>query len=258
MRLIAKILSFLVLLVLVVLSFVATIPLRFIIDSTPAVPLPIQINHVQGTLPDGNILLLLQDLPFSPDINSKLKMLAVSWHWCPSFNVGISTMCVEADTELAQGSFKTVISPDATELYDVSLTSELNRLPVPVANNTTEISGNIQLSLANIIIPLEAPFPSRIQGEIILQDLIFGIFNIGNFRLDLSSNENEELNAQIIGSGELFDAQGMAGLNQAGEYRYNIDVESGHTMVRNFLSKQGQANDKGGYRLAKTGVLPNT
>ena len=256
MRLIAKILSFFVLLVLIVLSFVATIPLRFIVDNAPAVPLPIQINHVQGTLPDGNILLLLTDLPFPPAINSKLKMLAVSWRWCPSFDIGISTMCVEADTELAQGAFKTVISAAATELYDVSLTSKVNRLPVPVANNTMDISGNIQLSLANIIIPLDAPFPSRIQGEVLLQDLIFGIFNLGNFRLDLSSNENEELSAQITGSGELFNAQGVAGLNQAGEYRYNIDVESGHTLVRNFLSQQGQANNQGGYRLAKTGVLP--
>ena len=256
MRLLAKILSFLVLLVLMALSFAATIPLRFIVDNVPDMPLPIQISHVQGTVPDGYILLLLSDLPFSPEINSKLKTLAVSWHWCPSFDVGISTVCVEANTELAQGAFKTVISPVATELYDVSLTSELKNLPIPIANNTMEISGNIQLSLANIIIPLEASFPSRIQGEILLQDLIFGIFNLGNFRLDLSSNENEELNAQITGSGELFDAQGVAGLNQAGEYRYNIDVESGHTLVRNFLSGQGQANDKGGYRLAKTGVLP--
>ena len=244
------------LLVLIVLSFAATIPLRFIVDNVPAVPLPIQINHVQGTVPDGNILLLLQDLPFSPEINSKLKTLAVSWRWCPSFDIGLSTMCVEADTELVQAALKTVISPVATELYDVSLTSEVKRLPVPIANNTMEISGNLQLSLANIFIPLDAPFPSRIQGEIVLQDLILGIFNLGNFRFDLSSDENEELNAQITGSGELFNAQGVAGLNKAGEYRYNIDVESGHTLVRNFLSQQGQANNKGGYRLAKTGVLP--
>ena len=258
MRLIAKILSFFVLLMLVALSFAATIPLRFIVEHLPDMPLPVQISHVQGTVPNGNIILLLPDLPIPPEINSKIKTFAVAWQWCPSFDIGLSAMCVEADTELAQGVFKTVISPVATELYDVSISSELKRLPVLIANNTMDVSGNIQLSLSSIVIPFAASFPSRVQGEVLLQDLIVGLFKLGDFRFTLSSKENEELNADIKGSGELFSAQGVAGLNKSGEYQYNIDVESGHTLVRNFLSKQGQANAEGGYRLAKTGVLPKT
>lgn len=256
MRLIAKVLSFFVLLVLVVLSFAATIPLRFIVDHLPDMPLPVQISHVQGTVPNGNMLLLLRDLPFPSEINSKIKMFTVSWQWCPSLDVGLSAVCVEADTELVQGVFKTVISSAATELYDVSITSAIEDFPVLIANNTMELSGNMQLSLSSIVIPFTASFPSYIQGEVLLQDIIFGIFKLGDFRLLLSSNDNEGLSAEIEGNGELFNSQGVVRLNKDGEYRYNIDIESAHTLVRNFLSKQGQANDKGGYRLAKTGVLP--
>ena len=256
MRWIAKVLSFFVLLLLIVLSLVATIPLRFIVDHLPDMPMPVQINHVQGTVTNGNISLLLQNLPMQTALSSKIKTLAVAWQWCPSFSTGLSAMCVEADTELAQGTFTTVISPNATELYDVSLVSDIERLPITVANFKTEISGDIQLSLPAVVVPFSMPFPSYIQGEVMLQNAVVNIFNLGNFRLDLSSDEDGGLNANIEGSGELFSAQGIAGLNKDGQYRYNIDVESGHTLVRNFLSRQGQATDKGGYRLAKTGVLP--
>ena len=257
MRWIFRILSFFVLFGLIVLSLVATVPLRFIVEQIPSdLPLPVEIVHVQGTVIDGNVAILLQNLPFPNNINSKIKMLSIAWQWCPSLETGLSAMCVEADTELVQGTFTTVMSPTAVELYDVSLTSELKRLPIPIRNNTTEISGNIQLSLSSIIKPLPATFPSQIQGEIIVQNVVVGIFKVGNFYLNLNSNENQELTADINGDGELFSAQGIASLAQDGQYQYNIDVESGHTLVRNLLSRQGQANDKGGYRLAKTGVLP--
>ena len=256
MRWIAKILSLLVLLLLITLSLVATVPLRFIADHLPELPLPVQVNDARGTIVNGSATLLLQSLPFSPAINSKIKTLSVAWHWCPSFKVGLSAVCVEADTELAQGAFTTVLSPSATELYDVSLVGEIKRLPITMANYKTEISGDIQLSLLAVVVPFSMPFPSYIQGEIILQDVVANIFNLGNFNLDLSSNENEELSANITGNGELFSVQGIAGLNKDGQYRYNIDVQSEHTLVRNFLSRQGKANDKGGYRLAKTGALP--
>lgn len=257
MRWIVRILSFFVLLLLVVLSLVATIPLRFIVEQAPDLPLPVQINHVQGTITDGAISILLRDLPFPPAINSKISTIAIAWHWCPSFGIGLSAMCVEADTELIQGTFKTVISPIATELYDVSLTSKLQRLPVPIANRSTKISGMIQLSLSSIVIPFSAPFPTRLQGELLLQDVVADILTLGDFRVGLSSDgENQDLNADIKVDGELFSAQGIASLDKDSRYRYNIDVESGHTLVRNFLSKQAQPNGKGGYRLAKTGILP--
>ena len=256
MRWIAKILSFFVLLLLVVLSLIATIPLRFIVDQLPNVPLPVQISYAQGTIVNGSVSLLVQDLPFPPDITSKLKTLAVAWQWCPDLDIGLSAVCVEADTELARGTFTTVISLVATELYNVSLLSEIKGLPVPVANGSTEINGNIELTLSNIVVPFSESFPSQIQGELALQGVVVGIFELGNFYFNLDSNENGEVNADIKGNGELFSAQGIASLNKDGQYRYNIDVESGHTLVRNFLSQQGQANDKGGYRLAKTGVLP--
>ena len=256
MRWIAKLLSLFIILLLIVISLTATIPLRFITDHSPKLPLPIQISDAQGTVVNGSLTLLLQNLPLPAKVNSKLQTLSVAWQWCPSFNIGFSAICIEADTELVQATFTTVLSTVGTELYDVMLLSTLRRLPIPVANGETEVSGDIQLSLATIVIPFDAPFPSHIQGKIVLQDVIAGIFKLGNFYLDLSSSESAELRADINGSGELFNVQGMASLTQDGRYRYNIDVESENSLVRSFLSQQGQANDKNGYSLAKTGNLP--
>ncbi|MBC6414562.1 MAG: type II secretion system protein N [Chromatiales bacterium] len=256
MRLIVKVLSLLILLLLVVLSVAVTVPLRFIADNTP--DLPLAINDVRGTIGNGTLTLQLSHLPVPPEVSAKLKTLIVAWRWCPSLDTGISAMCMEADTELIQGAFTTVISTVAAQFYDVSLTSRLSDIPVPTAAGTTEISGAIQLSLSDIIIPLTASFPTSLQGELMLQDVVVGLFQLGDFAIGLSSDENASLIADITGGGELFTAQGTATLNQDGKYRYNIDVESENAMLRSFLSQQGQVNNTGGYRLAKTGALPVT
>jgi len=243
------------LLFLVALSFVATMPLRFAIDHLPIPALPVQINHVQGTLVNGRAMLMMKNLPLPPAIGAKLETLMLAWEWCPSFATGLLSVCIEADTELAQGVFTVALSPTATQLHNVSLQSELKKLSVPIANRPTDLSGRLQLSLMRLTLPFSTRLPSQVQGDVILQNLTVGIFELGNFDIDLSSNENETLTADIKGEGSLLSVQGIANLNREQQYRYSLDIESGNTLVRNFLSSRGQANDQGGYRLAKTGTL---
>jgi len=257
MRWIAKILLFFVLLSLVALSLVATVPLRFALDNLPLPPLPVQINHVQGTVVDGRARLTMKNLALPPPIAAQLETLTIAWRWCPSFDTGLSAVCLETHTELVHGTFAVAVSPVAAELHNVELQANLQQLPIPIANQSLNTSGRLQLSLLNIAVPYRSRLPSQVHGNVILEGLIVGIFNLGDFNIDLSSDENATLSAAVTGSGELVDVQGIATLNQDYQYRYSVDIESGNTLVRNFLASRGQDNGRGGYRLAKTGTLPS-
>lgn len=240
-------LSFLLIL-LVFLAVAMATPLRFIAEHLAS--LPPQVEHLQGTMVKGR-----SQLRLPPKFVAGTPEVGVLWEWCPLVWTPLA-WCVTVDSEAMYGTATIAMGPNSISVTQLSLMIALRDQPIAIGNQQFEISGKIDLMSPNMDLPLVGYFPQNLEGAITAQDLSTRLFRLGNFRINLVSESDGVLSAKLQGGGDLFTLkEGSANLSSDWQYRYILEVESGKTIVRNFLSTQGKANAQGGYRLAKTGSL---
>ena len=248
---IKKILLTLLLVLLVALSIALTTPLRFVMEHTGAPSLPVRIGHLQGTIIAGRSQIALP-LKFT----NKTLEVGLAWDWCPSVWAPL-TWCVAADSELIRGTAAVAGGLSNTIAFrQLSAVLDLDSQPLIIGNQQIGIGGRAEVLRANLDLPLDSYFPQNLEGEVIVKNLATRLFKLGDFRIALISESDTSVVATLQGGGDSLTLKGgRASLRNDWQYQYNLEVESGQTLLRNLLSAVGKANAKGGYRLAKTGTL---
>ncbi len=247
-----KRLLFLLLLVVLLLgAFAASVPLRFMVDNA-VVALPKGISDLRGAIAKGSVRLDVATLPAARPIAASLPSIDIAWQWCPGIP-DLAALCVQARSSAADVGLAGALawSPFGATISAASLTGNIDNFPVKTSRASLPVSMQMKMSLDNARFASGALFPQDVRGRIALQKLTIAGYDLGDFNAALASDEQGRIGIRLQGKGELIrTVVGTAGVTAKG-WDYDITVKTEDTIVRSFLERRGKPSAAGFQLTAK-------